>query len=192
MFSFIISWTSIIMVVRRSFIIPVTWSFQFWDFSESERVMSSWISSVVVLWFLSLYSEYSFSWFDPLPPRLCPLPLSPPHLAYAPFPLPLFECWSDDGYPVESVWWLVGVITWGGVPNCFSLCWNDVIGSSSSSNIADLDSLLLLLLTDVTDFVSFLLWRGCGVSLGKVILVCLGFRWIGVLDFFGMMCLGLG
>ena len=148
----IISWTSIIMVVRRSFIIPVTCSFQSSDFSESERVMSSWVSSVVVLWVLSLYSEYSFSWIDPLPPRPCPLPLPPPYLAYAPFPLPAIECWSDDGYPVENVWWLVGVITWGGVPNCFSLCWKDVIGSSSSSNVTDLASLRLLLLTDGTDF----------------------------------------
>ena len=41
MFSFISSCTSIIMVVRRSFIIPDTWSFQFSDFSESERVILS-------------------------------------------------------------------------------------------------------------------------------------------------------
>ena len=68
--------------------------------------MSSWVSSVVVIWVLSLYSEYSFSWIDPLPPRPFPfpLPLPPPYLAYAPFPLPAIKCWSDDGYPVENLW----------------------------------------------------------------------------------------
>ena len=39
--SFICFCTSIIMVVRRSFIIPDIWSFQFSDFSESERFISS-------------------------------------------------------------------------------------------------------------------------------------------------------
>ena len=41
MFSFITYCTSIIMVVRRFFIMLDTWSLQFYYFSESERVRSS-------------------------------------------------------------------------------------------------------------------------------------------------------
>ena len=101
--SFICFCTSIIMVVRRSFIIPDIWSFQFSDFSESERFISSWVFSVVVLWVLSLYSAYSLDSIDRfLEPRHLPLP--PPYLAYAPLSLPPFKCcWSDDGYPVENL-----------------------------------------------------------------------------------------
>ena len=43
-------------------------------------------------------------------------------------------------------------MTCGDMPNYLSLCWNDVIGSSSSSNVTDLASPRLMLPIDVTFF----------------------------------------
>ena len=71
----------------------------------------------------------------------------------------------------------MGLITCGGVPNCVSRCWNDVIGFSSSSKVTGLVSPRLLLHIDVTDFVSFLLWIGWGVSLMAFLLLEWDFSW---------------